>query len=190
MWKRAPKSNEKTYHRVRLAPVSGNCEFAAADYFRLIAPLCPAKEDIAHSLLRLAMRPVFYLPIADFENLLEIIMYINKDRPSFLKWLNENRDMIDLIFKELTICLFFYDLRYDDEKKIVILDHKVDEEMAYLFVEIPDRNIYKEFLSFDDFKEYYHSFFNAYGIGKEEIDRLILEEGYEVNFFSNMTKEN
>ncbi|MCL2360115.1 MAG: hypothetical protein FWC74_10270 [Candidatus Bathyarchaeota archaeon] len=183
MWKRAPKSNEKTYHRVRLTPVSGNCSCAAADYFRLIAPLCPVKEDIAHSLLRLAMRPIFYMDVVDTENMFAYIEYVNRNRPPFLKWLNENRDMVDLIFKELTICLFFYALRYDEEKKIVVLDHKVDETMAYAFVEIQDRNIYKEFLSFSDFKEYYHSFFNEYGIAKSEIDRLILEQDYEKRFF-------
>jgi len=181
---RAIDSNEEIYHRVRLSDVSYNCEQAAVDYFGLIAHLCPDKEDIAHSLLRLAMRMVFYLPIAGFEDLLDFIVCINRGRPSFLKWLKENREMLALIYKELTICCFFYDLRYDDEKKIVILDHKVDEEMAYVFVEIQDRNIYKEFPSFSDFEEYFHSFFDAYGLAKDEIDRLILEEGYKATFFS------
>jgi len=115
--------------------------------------------------------------------LLEYIMYINRDRPSFLKWLSENKDLISLIFKELTICQFFYDLRYDEEKKIVILDHKIDAEMAYAFEEVQDRNIYKEFLSFNDFEEYFHSFFGAYGVAKDEIDRLIIEEEYKDRFF-------
>jgi len=180
----AINSNEKTYHRVRLATVSGNCEDAAIDYFKLVAPICPDKGDIAHSLMRLAMRPIFYLGVGEVRSMFAYIEYVNRSRPSFLKWLSENQDIIALVIKELTVCCFFYDLRYDKEKNIVILNHKVDAEMACVFVEIQDRDIYKEFLSFNDFCEYFHSFLNAYGIAKNEIDRLILEEQYKERFFS------
>jgi len=185
MWKKIDKSNEKIYHRVRMAEVSCNCEFTAEDYFKLIAPLCPDNKDIAHSLLRLAMRMIFYLDIVSIDDMIAYIEYINKGRPTFLKWLYDNKELVALIIKELTICLFFYDLKYDEQKNIVVLDHKVDEIMAFAFTDIKDRNIYKEFSSFDDFKTYFRSFFSVYDIAESEIDKLILEEKYKERFFPN-----
>ena len=179
----AINSNEKIYHHVRSATVSYNCEQAAKDYFEMIAPLCHDKEDIAHSLLRLAIRPVFYLGITDSDGMFSYIEFINKNKHSFLGWLSSNKDIVMLIIKELTICCFFYSLKYDDEKKIVKLDHKVSREMEDVFVEIQDRDIYEEFSTFNSFKEYFYSFFHELGISNIEIDRIILEEGYKDEFF-------
>jgi len=177
-------SAEEIHSRVLSAKVSLNCLGAAEGYFEIVAPLCPIREDIAHSLLRIATRPIFYLGVTSYEGILSTIKDINFGRLGFLKWLSRNNEMVADIVKELTICCFFYDLEYDKGKNAVVLNHKVDKLMESVFVEISDRDVYKEFLSFSDFKLFFYCFFKEFGISDCEIGRLILEESYEDSYFS------
>jgi len=176
-------SGDEIYNRVRLAKVSCNCETAAEGYFEIIAPICPIREDVAHSLLRIAMRMVFYLGVCKLDAMLTEIEYLTRNHPLFLKWLHNNMNMVALIMIELETCCIFYDLRFDIEKNAVILDHKRREEMKDVFSEVQDRDIFKEFLSFEDFKTYFYSLFAEYQISQDELNRLILEEDYKDNYF-------
>ena len=156
---------------------------ASEEYFEIIAPICPVREDIAHSLLRITIRPIFYLGITSSMNMLLTIYDLSKDKNVFTKWINENTNIVNTIVKELTICCFFYDLKYDKDKNIVILDHKRKDNIIPVFVEIPDRDIYNAFRSFNEFKQYFYSLFSEYTIEQDELDRLILEENYEEEYF-------
>jgi len=47
---------------------------------------------------------------------------------------------------------------------------------------VHDRRVHREFSSFDEFKNFFYSFFDAHSTSFNEIDRLILEEGYKDTF--------
>jgi hypothetical protein len=177
-------SDEDLYHNVRLSQVSSNCEFAAIDYFKIVSSLCPSKPEIAHSIMRIAIRPLFYLGICEPRQMTMVIEKINKGRKKFLKWLEENANIIEIIIKELTICCFFYDMNYNNDKNLVVLNHKRKKEMSSIFVEIQDKNMYEEFSTFDSFRIFFHSLFNNCSISQNELDRLILEEDYKNKYFS------
>lgn len=167
---------EPIYDMVLKARVSQNCICAAEDYFQMIEPLCLQNPAIVSDLLRIAIRPLFYLGITQEQDLLDSIYGINKERKAFLCWLKRNEN---LIFKSLiqlkTLC-FFYELSYDKNLDKVILNHKIEEEMAYVFGK-KDRNIYKIFESFKEFKCFFSSFFEE--VSEDELDRMILEEKYQ-----------
>ena len=176
-------SGDEIYNRVRLAETSQNCISAADDYFAIIAHICPVREDVAHSLLRMAMRTFFYLGVTSNSDMILNIATINANRPTFLEWVSANNKLVETILKELTICCIFYDLRFEAEKNAVILDHRCSEEMKDVFCEIHDRNIYKEFLSFDDFRAYFYLMFEGVQTSQNELNRLILEEDYRNRYF-------
>jgi len=174
-------SADELYDKVRLAQVSQNCLAAAEDYFKIIVPLCPVREDAAHSLLRIAMRPLYYMGVCKFAEILTEIEYLGRNNPSFLKWISDNKDMSALVLTELQICGRIHLFDYDNVRDIVILKPFdttwLDEE----------KGIYKELASFDDFKIYFCSLFVGYEILPEEIDRIILEEGYEKRYYDCIT---
>ena len=182
----AKLSVDDMHNRVRSAEVSQNCATAAEDYFEIIAPICPDREDAAHSLMRIAMRTVFYLGVTDYSGIIANVKAINQHRPHFLEWVSANGKMVETIIKELTICCFFYDLKFDIEKNVVILNHKRSEIMRNVFYEVSDRDIFNEFLSFDNFKAFFYSMFDGIQISQDELDRLILEEDYKVKYFDLM----
>ena len=179
-------SSNELYDLVRLSPVSQNCLYAVDDYFEIISQICPVREDVAHSILRTGIRPMFYLGITSYEQTLSYIKETNPSRSVFLGWLAVNSKMVKTIVIELTVCCFFYNLSYSQEKSIVILNNKVDEHMESVFVEIPNKEIHEEFRSFSEFLQFFRSFCKGYGITSNEIDRLILEEEFEKNYFSAM----
>jgi len=180
-------SIDEIHNRVRLATVSQNCMNATEDYFEIIAPLCPIRGDIAHSLLRIAIRPLYYMWI-DYSTILSEVERINKDKPAFLCWLNDNKDMLKTIVNELDICCEFYALTHDHEKNIVILNQDCDAVTATDgTIVLPARyGKSKEFSSFDDYKAYFYSSFSEYNISQDELDRLMLEEGYKDKYFDLM----
>jgi len=161
--------------------VSYNCASAAESYFEIISPICPIREDIAHSLLRIAMRPLFYLCIDKFEAILTEMKHLTRNNPTFLKWLSDNHDMVTLILAELRICglLGFFD--YDNVKDVVILKPYV-KEVSCPFEETHNIDI-KDFSTYNDFKNFFYSLFNGYEISHDEIDRIILEEDYEKKYY-------
>jgi len=179
-------SVDELHNYMRLLETSYNCVSAAEIYFEVIAPLCPIREDVAHSLLRIAMRPLFYLDIVELEHILPKIEYLGGNTPTFLKWLSNNHYMVSLVLEELQICglLGFFD--YDNIKDVVLL-MPPDKDLTDFFEKPPNIDI-KEFPSFDDFKNYFYSLFREYDISKDEIDRLILEENYESYYYSCVTK--
>lgn len=58
---------EMLYFKILKVRVSQNCIGAAEDYFSMIAPLCLYNSSIALTLLRLAIRPLFYLGITEWK---------------------------------------------------------------------------------------------------------------------------
>ena len=181
-------TSEDIYNAIRLSKVSKNAAYAAGDYFEKIAPLCEEYPDIAYSLMRIAIRPLFYCGLSSKEDVLDAVGGINKDNSAFLTWLEKNEWMIPMIVKELTVCSFFYDLKYDKIRKQVILEHRISKRKADVFVEIADRNIFETFSSFEEFEAYVRSLYCEYDLNEDEVDRMMLEEDYEKKYFAKLSK--
>ena len=181
-------TSEDIYHAIRLAKVNKNAAYAAVDYFEKIAPLCEKYPDIAYSLMRIAIRPLFYCGLSSGEDVLEAIGGINRGNSAFLAWLEKNEWMVTMIVKELTVCCFLYDLKYDKVRKQVILEHRISKRKTDVFVEISDKDIFVAFSSFKEFRSYVRSLYCEYDLNEDEIDRLMLEEDYEGKYFSKLSK--
>ena len=177
-------SSDAVYQKIRNVDVSLTCESAAIDYFKIIAPICMAREDVAHSLLRLAIRPIFYLGLCTADDILSNISIFISDS-YFCEWLYKNKQMVQMIVIELCVCCLFYDgFTFNEKRGVVVFSHSIDSTMNDIFVAVPDRNIYKEFVSFNEFCIYFRSLFAEYGVPQIELDRLILEEEYEKQYLA------
>lgn len=196
LWHRAKRRREirvarkmtgdELYNFVRTIAVSYDCECAAEQYFEILRQLHPFDENNAHSLLRIAIRPIFYLGVKK-GSIMHYVLGLNKHKESILlEWLEKHEGLITLVHNELAICCLLYELEYDKNKNSVILNHKITKEMADVFVEIPDREIFKEFQSFEDFKLFFYSLFQGYDVSQKELDRLILEEDYQNLYFNTL----
>jgi len=181
-------TSEDIYHAIRRAKVNQNAAYASSDYFEKVAPLCEEYPDIAYSLMRIAIRPLFYCGLTSAKDVLDAVGGINRENFVFLAWLEKNEDMVTMIVKELALCCFFYDLKYDKVRKQVILEHKISKRKADVFVEIKDKDIFETFSSYEEFRAYVRSLYCEYDLNEDEIDRVMLEEGYEKKYFSKMSK--
>jgi len=181
-------TSEDIYNAIRLAKVSQNAAYASSDYFEKIAPLCNEYPDIAHSLMRVAIRPLFYCGLSSEKDILDAIGGINRENSAFLAWLEKNECMVAMVVKELTVCCFLYDLKYDKMKKQVVLEHRISKRKADVFVEIADKNIFEAFSSYEEFRAYVRSLYCEYDLNEDEIDRMMLEEDYEKKYFSKLSK--
>ena len=176
---------DELYDKIRNATVSQNCISAGDDYLKLIAPICPVREDVAHSLMRIAMRPFFYAGIGDVASMMENINHASKGNLVFLEWVNINEKLVSLIIIELTICCLFYGgFSYDSSKDVVVFSYVRDEYAPDVLDTISVQNIYKVFKSFDEFRVYFYSLFDHYEISQVELDRIMLEEGYETLYYA------
>lgn len=62
---------------------SYNCEGAALGYFSIIAHICYYRSDLERALMKIAIKPLFYLGISDPENEIKWVQaYVKKKRIS------------------------------------------------------------------------------------------------------------
>ena len=181
-------TSEDIYHAIRLAKVSQNAAYAAGEYFEKITPWCEKYPDIAHSLMRIAIRPLFYCGLTSIEDVASSIGGINRESPAFLDWLEQNEEMVPLIVKELAVGSFLQGLKYDKVKKQVILEHRTSRRQSDVFVEIEEKNISEVFSTFKEFRDYVRSLYCEYDLKEDEVDRMLLEEDYEQEYFSRLSK--
>jgi len=187
-------SDETIYMEIVKSKIATNCYSAFMYYCERVIPFCPTRPGIARSLLRIAIRPLFYLGYFETQTIIEIfksrevaelvgIKNMKDDYAKFMVWLNENRELVDISIKELEVCCIFYDLAYDAAKNNVILNHAVEKEMEEVFVSVSDREI--EFHTFNEFRCFFGSMLreNNAVLSDSEIDRIILEEGIKERYF-------
>jgi hypothetical protein len=193
------KDDETIYQEIVSAKVSQSCQSAFEDYCLLVIPICPQRPNIARSLLRVAIRPLFYLGYCESQIVIEILKSreiaglfdrenMNSIYTEFLIWMTEHSDLIDLCVKDLKLCCFLYDLYYDEVKNKVILNHKLKKDMETVFFGVADIEIYKEFSVFEEFKIFFLHLFHENGLvlNDEERNRIITEERIEKEYFSKI----
>lgn len=154
----------------RLIP-SQNCEYAGILYCEIIAKIYHKRPDIVHSILRVAVRPIFYLGYSDSDTIILWLEYkLDKTKiiQKFLAWLRKEENLLKTCLEELKICSDFYDLKYSELNNLVILKD--------------DYGKITEFKFFQDFKNFYVSKFDYLKISEEEIERIMEEEKYIKEF--------
>jgi hypothetical protein len=181
------EEEKESYMKVRNTRISQNALYATGDYFRVISPLCPKFPNIAHSLLRIAVRPLSYLGCWEPKEMYSAIETFVKEDVEFLAWLKENMRLLELCVEELAITYILSGLRYVPLLKQVQINFVRDEEIAGIipYYNILTKDFYKintRFYSFQEFRIYASTFFERLNISQEEIDRILSEEEFEKVF--------
>lgn len=181
------------YIKVWNTQVSQNAQYATEDYFKVISPLCPKYSNIAHSLLRIAVRPLSYLDYWEPQEMYFAIATMVKDDAEFIAWLEKHIDLLELCAKELAITYIFSELRYFPSLNQVQLNFVRDEEVAgiipyYNFITKDLREINMGFSGFQEFRIFASTFFEKLNISQEEIDLILSEENFEKEFELITTK--
>lgn len=177
------------YLKVYNTQISYNAWYAAEGYFEIISPLCPKYPNIAHSLLRIAVRPLTCLGYWEQEEMYYAIETLMQVDTKFLSWLKEHIELIGVCSKELAITYILSDIRYAPLFNQVQLDFVRDEEIAVLipYYDIITKdlnNINMEFSSYQEFRIFAAAFFERLNISQEEIDLILFEEKFEKEFES------
>ena len=163
--------NEFLYQKMLKMKPSQNCEYAGILYCEAIAKICPKRPAVAPSILRVAIRPIFYLGYSDPDEILLWLEYKldnTKTIKDFLSWLKNEKTLLETCLEELKICCDFYDLKYSEVTNSVILKDDYGKKT--------------EFKSFKEFRTFYENQFEHLNILTEEIERIIGEEGYIKEF--------
>ena len=187
------EEEKEIYMKVWNARVSQNAQYATEDYFKVISPLCPKYSNIAHSLLRIAVRPLYYMGCCEPQEMYSAIATMAKDDAEFIVWLKEHIDLLELCAKELAITYIFSELTYFPSLNQVQLNFVRDEEVAgiipYYNVITKDlRKINIGFSGFQEFRIFASTFFEKLNISQEEIDLILYEENFEKEFELIITK--
>jgi hypothetical protein len=185
--KKVLEEEKVMYMKVRNTQVSQNALFAAEDYLKVISPLCPKYANIAHSLLRIAVRPLSYMGCSESPEMYSAIATMVKDNSEFIAWLNEHVDLLELCAKELVITYILSELRYFPSLNQVQLNFVRDEEVAGItpYYDVITKYLPKISMSFSDFQEFRifaSTFFEKLNISQEEIDLILSEENFEKEF--------
>lgn len=154
------------YEQLRDTLFSYNCEQQAVRMLCACEIYLLSDFSLKHSLLRLIIRPLFYMDCMTTEFVIEFIKanQNNFKHPLMLcNYMKENADMISVIIDELMLCCDFYDTVYDAEKNAVTHDNQI-------------------FYHSSDFKNCFFAYFRNYNIPEEEINRIFTEENYEDDF--------
>ncbi|ODM24588.1 hypothetical protein A7W90_18270 [Clostridium sp. Bc-iso-3] len=164
-----------------------NCETASMDLYIVISNVCYSKGIIIPSLLRIFIRPLYYLGIEKSQDVLNWIKWFlnHKNTPNYattikgandnaLKWffecLNKNNIYIEESLKELQACNelqdIYFALKKDESQDC--FEYTDNTGKTYCFTE------------FQQFKEFTYKFFEE-RVSKSELENIIAEE---IDFFS------
>lgn len=154
------------YEQLRNAKVSQSCEGQARGMLAACEEYLLSDFSYKHSVLRLIIRPLFYIGFETVNDVLEFI----KDEADNVKhpvelydYAEQNSEMISAIINELKFCCGFYDISYSPAANAAACN-----------------NI--KFCSLDDFKSYFVSCCKEHNIDENEIPRIFLEENFAEQF--------
>lgn len=154
------------YEQLRDAKISQSCEGQACAMLAACEEYLLSDFSYKHSVLRLLIRPLFYIDLETVNDVLEFIQ--NRadsiSRPFELcSYMEQNSEMISAVINELEFCCNFYDISYSAAANAVICN---------------DIN----FRSLDDFKGYFVSCCREHNIDENEIPRIFVEENFAEHF--------
>lgn len=169
-----------------------NCENASMDLYIVISNVCYSKNTIIPSLVRIFIRPLYYLGIEKSQDVLNWIKwFLNyKNTPNYtatikgsndnaLEWffecLDKNNICIEESLKELQACNelqdIYFALKKDESKNC--FEYTDNTGKTYCFTD------------FQEFKEFTYKFFEK-RVSKSELENIIVEE---IDFFSEKFKK-
>lgn len=164
-----------------------NCENASMDLYIVISNVCYSKNAIIPSLVRIFIRPLYYLGIEKSQDVLNWIKwFLNyKNTPNYtatikgsndnaLEWffecLDKNNIFIQESLKELQACNelqdIYFALKKDESKNC--FEYTDNTGKMYCFTD------------FQEFKDFTYKFFEK-RVSKSELEKIIAEE---IDFFS------
>ena len=154
------------YEQLRDTTFSQGCEGQAVGMLHACKDYLLSEFSLKHSLLRLALRALFYMGVERTDEVLSFIReYAEKfkDSEKLCEFVEDNEAMVSVIVDELMLCCDFYDTEYDSGKNAVTLEDTV-------------------FYNISDFEKYFTECFRKRNIPEEEIKRIFVEENYEKFF--------
>ncbi|MGN1411251.1 MAG: hypothetical protein ACI4WH_01910 [Oscillospiraceae bacterium] len=131
--------NLKLYRKFQQTIFSQDCKCQGLLMLQALEDYLLNDNDLKHSLLRLAIRPLYYTGYV--ENLNDVITTIKdtsdeffklKQSNKFIDWLKDNSSLVDTIFKELNILDDCYEEEVFDALKGLNLS---DDEIFRIFTE-------------------------------------------------------
>lgn len=126
-------NGEKAYYELRKTNFSYTCYIQGEYMFRAIERHILVNDSMSHSLLRLAIRPLYYIYFRTLDDIIVLIKesdVIQKPK-ELIVWLKRHRKMIDTIFKELDIMDNYY-TQYNFETSLEFMKSKVVEPLKEL----------------------------------------------------------
>lgn len=167
------------YAQVR-QPASYNADCAIDIYIERITPLCPKYPNISHALLRIAADPMFCMEYCEANEMKELFIMRSQNDIDFLRWLEQHLHLVELCAKELAIRFFFSSARVIITDQSVILDFERDayiSETCSYYNKLTENilSLRKEFHHFQEFHDYFSSFFTELSISQEEVDLNLYE---------------
>lgn len=144
--------------------VSQNCIDAAQDYFDFIELNLSDGKLIDADIVRVAIRPVFYLGILDMKNMINYVNNHIYNCPLAKHFLANNLSLVDKAVKILESCCDYYNIRYDSINNCVLLTRRNNESFV--------------FKKFEEFKEVITRDFGKFDLSDKELERIIKEEKF------------
>jgi|GEM_PF-4029833 len=104
--------DKEIIHCVEEFQPSQNCEGATRGYFSIISHLCYYRPDLEHQLMKIALKPLYYLGIEDTSDAVKWIQFYVSDKSNYYYtskqgdiWIKEalinKQSIIEKIFKEI-----------------------------------------------------------------------------------------
>lgn len=153
--------NEIIYNKIKNLKVSQTCEIAAKQLFINISPYYTKNKELFHSLIRLSIRPLYYINLNSSTDILNWIedefKNSNELNLDFINWLNINPELIKLSLKELKLCNKICDLEFIKKYNYIML--------------ITNNKIFN---NFNEYKKYFYICFKKLNISKNEIEKIIV----------------
>ncbi len=164
------------YKQLRHKEFSQGCESQAFHMLLAIEKYLLSDFSYKHSLLRLFIRPLFYMGYENPETVLDFVYYckehhVRNENDKFkhpnelCKFMKENSMLILKVVDELQLCCAYYDVEYSAEKNAVIFRNQVFHNIEELWqcfladfqkLDIPDDEISRIFE--EESKEYEKAF--------------------------------
>lgn len=154
------QSDLEIYESLRFKEFSQGCAGQACGMLQAIEPYLLSDFEYKHSLMRIFLRPLFYMGYEDPETPMDVIdqePHCYKNAGALSKYMEENIPMTAKVIEELRLCCDYYDVEYSEKQN------------AFLFRD----NVFQDM---DELWEFFLEDFRKLDITEDEIRRIFEEE--------------